>query len=165
MGYFCPKYTIMLSLNYLKSILFVNGRPDIDGIDRKEYILEARAGMDGAIQIIQNKNLPLCILLEHAERHTLSLHNDGGFHETTQSIWIMEKVAETEDAQEVSDRCLDRFKRLYSILINHYEDKQMKGWIENNEINGYAREAGDYVGFEVFVNFRACEDLSYAPRN
>ena len=156
----------MLSLNYLKSILFVNGRADIDGIDRKEYILEARAGMDGAIQIIQNKNLPLCILLEHAERHSLSVSpNGGGFHETTQSIWIMEKVAETEDAQAVMERCFARFKRLYSILINHHEDNPLQGWIENNEINGYAREAGDYVGYEVFVNFREYENLSYVPRN
>ena len=149
----------------LKSILFVEKLPEINGIDTEDYILEARAGMNGAIQIIQNSDLPACILLEHAERHTFSLRNDGGFHESTQSIWIMEKVAETEDPQEVSDRCLARFKRLYSILIEHNEDKQMKGWIENNEINGYAREAGDYVGFEVFVNFRANEDLSYDPRN
>lgn len=155
----------MLSLNYLKSILFVNGCPDITGIDKKDYILEARAGMDGAIQMIQKKELPLCIVLEHAERHSLSLHNGGGFHECTQSIWIMEMVGEREDAQEVMERCFNRFKRLYSILINHHEDQQMQGWIENNEINAYAREAGSYVGFEVFINFRANEDLSYGPRN
>ena len=155
----------MLTLNYLKSILFVNGRADIDGIDRKERILESRAGMDGAIQIIQNKNLPVCICLEHAERHTLSLRNMGGFHESTQSVWIMEMVGEKEDGQEVMQRCYDRFKRLYSILINHCEDKELVGWIENNEINAYAREAGSYVGYEVFINFRENMDLSYAPRN
>jgi len=156
---------IMLSLNYLKSILFVNGRADIDGIDRNERILEARAGMDGAIQMIQNKDLPLCIVLEHAERHTLSMHNMGGFHECTQSIWLMERVASGEDAQEVMERCYARFRRLYSILIEHSDEPQLQGWIENNEVNAYAREAGDYVGFEIFVNFRENDDLSYAPRN
>lgn len=155
----------MLSLSYLKSILFVNGHPDIAGIDKKDYILEARAGMDGAIQMIQKKDLPLCIVLEHAERHSLSLHNDGGFHECTQSVWIMEMVGEKEDSQAVMERCFTRFKRLYSILINHREDKPLQGWFENNEINAYAREAGSYVGYEAFVNFRENDDLSYEPRN
>lgn len=155
----------MLSLTYLKSILFVDGRPDMDGIERKDLILEARSGMDGAIQMIQNKDLPRCIVLEHAERHALSLHNMGGFHECTQSVWLMERVAAGEEAQDVMERCYARFRRLYSIMIEHSDDPQLRGWIENNEINAYAREAGDYVGFELFVNFRENEDLSYVPRN
>lgn len=154
----------MLSLNYLKSILFVDGRPDVDGIEKKDLILEARAGMDGAIQMIQNKNLPRCIVLEHAERHSLSLRNDGGFHECTQSLWIMEMVGDHEDGQLVMERCFARFKRLYSILIEHVDDRELQGWIENNEVSAYAREAGSYVGYEIFINFRENEDLSYAPR-
>ena len=158
------KDTDMISLDYLKKILFVNGRPDIAGIDRKDFILEVRVGMGGAVQIIQNKNLPVCIVLEHAERHSLSLHNMGGFHECTQSIWIMEMVAESERAEDVMQRCYERFKRLYSIMVNHCDDKELAGWIENNEVSAYDREAGSYVGYEAMVSFRENEDLSYEPR-
>lgn len=166
MGYFCPKYTIMLSLNYLKSILFVKKLPEIDGINTENCILEARAGLDGAIQLIQNKDLPVCIVLEHAERHSFSLRNMGGFQELTQSLWVMEMVGADEPPEDVMDRCLARCKRIYTILVNRYDkdDKQLRSWVESNEVSAYAREAGSYVGYEMFIAFRENIDLSYEPR-
>lgn len=155
----------MLCLNYLKSILFVNDCPEIDGIDRNDCILEARAGMDGAIQLIQNKNLPVCICLEHAERHGFSLRNMGGFQDLTQSLWVMEMVAADETPEDVMERCFSRCKRLYTILVGHIDDRPLEGWVENNEVSAYARETGSYVGYEMFISFRENIDLSYAPRN
>ena len=156
----------MLSLNYLKSILFPNDQPDMEGIDSKDQVLEARSGLEGAIELLQSKELPVAIVLEHAEQHQLMLRNEGGFHECTQSVWIMEMKAFDEDAAVVSERCYQRFKRLYQIFIHRWAegDAQLGRWIERSEMNAYAREAGSYVGFEVFINFREYEDLSYAPR-
>lgn len=154
----------MLSLSYLKSILLPAGElPELDGIATEDCILECRAGMGGAIQLIQNKYLPVCLVLEHPERHSLSLRNMGGFHECTMSLWIMEMVANDERPEDVMERCYNRFKRLYTVLVNHIGDPQLKGWIENNELSAYDREAGSYVGYEVFISFRDdYEDLSYA---
>lgn len=160
----------MLTLSYLTKILFRtetdgNGEevkiPEIDGLDNPEWLMECRAGMGGAIQLIQNKNLPVCLVLEHPERHSLSLRNMGGFHECTMSVWIMEMVANEENPEDVMEKCYNRFKRLYSVLVNHIGDHQLEGWIENNELSAYDREAGTYVGYEVFINFHEYEDLSY----
>lgn len=156
----------MLSLNYLKSILFVNGRPDIDGIENKNQVVEVRAGMGGAIKVLQKKDYNAYFVLEQPERHVFSLRNDGGWHECTQSIWIMELVSSAEQPEDVMERCLQRCERLFSIFVNRKDedDKQLKGWIENNEMNAYARESGDYVGYEVFVNFRETKNMEYVPR-
>lgn len=157
----------MLTLDYLKAILLPDGElPELEGVTSEECIMECRAGMGGAIQLIQNKYLPVCLVLEHPERHSLSLRNMGGFHECTMSVWIMEMVANDEHPENVMERCYERFKRLYTILVHHFDlgDRQLEGWIENNEISAYDREAGSYVGYEVFINFREYEDLSYVRR-
>lgn len=155
------KEEIMLSLNYLNTILFPNGTPDIEGIESTKQVLEARAGMGGAVQLLQSKQLPVAIVLEHAEQHTLSLRSDGGFHECTQSVWIMEQRRFNEEAADVMERCFARFKRFYTILINRVTDIQLEGWLENNEVTAYDREAGDYVGYEIFIRFREYNDLTY----
>lgn len=156
----------MLSLNYLKSILFPNDRPDMEGVDSKDWVLEARAGMGGAVKLIQDKDLPVCIVLEHAEQHQLSLRNDGGFHDCTQSVWIMEMVASDESPEDVMERCYQRFRRFYTIMLHRAEhgDTELDRWIERNEMTAYDREAGDYVGYEVFIHFSEYEDLTYEPR-
>ena len=151
----------MLSLNYLQSILFEDETPLLDGIGSKQQVLEARAGMGGAIQLLQSKQLPVATVLEHAEQHTLSLHADGGFHELTQSVWIMEQRRFNEEPAEVMARCFDRFKRLYTILVAHIEDAELVGWRENNDVTAYDREAGDYVGYELSVRFKEYTNLSY----
>ncbi len=156
----------MLTLNYLKSILFPKDQPDMEGVDDKDQVLEARSGLEGAVELLQSKELPVAVVLEHAEQHQLMLRNEGGFHECTQSVWIMEMKAFDEDGAEVSERCYQRFKRLYQIFIHRYTegDAQLARWIERSEMNAYAREAGSYIGYEIFINFREYEDLSYAPR-
>lgn len=164
-GYFCPKRKTMLTLQYLKTILLNDGHPELDGIDQENRIFEVRAGMGGAIETIQNKNLPVCLVLEHPERHVLSLRNMGGFHECTLSIWVMEMVARNERPEDVMERCYKRIERLYTVLVGHIDDPQLKGWIENNEMSAYDREAGSYVGYEAFVNFRDNKDLSYVARS
>ena len=173
MATFAEKVVIMLSLSYLKSILFientetVNGvtttiiTPELEGVTSKKQVLEARAGMGGAVQLLQSKQLPVAIILEHAEQHTLSLHSDGGFHECTQSVWIMEQRRFNEEPADVMERCFARFKRFYTILVEHVADAELKGWRENNDVTAYDREAGDYVGYEVFIRFRENDDLTY----
>ena len=151
----------MLNLTYLNTILFPNNMPDIDGITSTKQVLEARAGMGGAVQLLQSKQLPVAIVLEHAEQHTLSLRDDGGFHECTQSVWIMEQRRFNEEPADVMARCFDRFKRFDTILVEHVTDAELKGWRENNEVTAYDREAGDYVGYELFIRFREYNDLTY----
>ena len=165
MATFAQKVVIMLSLSYLNTILFPSGTPDIDGVTSTKQVMEARAGMGGAVELIQSKNLPVAIVLEHAEEHTLMLADDGGFHQCVQSLWIMEQRRFNEEQADVMERCFARFKRLYTILLHHVKDAELQGWRENNEITAYDREAGDYVGYELFIHFREYNDLTYHALN
>lgn len=165
---FAKKKKAMLTLQYLRKILFqpdpqnpVKSLPELEGLTDPDWIMECRSGMGGAVEIIQNKDLPVCLVLEHPERHGLSLRNDGGFHECTPSLWIMEMVSGEETAESVMERCYNRFLKLFKVFVKHQDDKDLEGWIENNEMNAYDREAGSYVGYEVFVNFREYENLGY----
>ena len=161
-GLFLPQNgKTMLTLPYLKSILIHDGLHELDGIEDENQILECRAGMGGAIKLIQEKGLPVAMVMEHPERHSLSLRNWGGFHECTPSIWIMERVAYDETAESVMARCYERYRKFFTVLVKHFEDDQLEGWRENAELTAYDREAGSYVGYEVFINFRENEDLSY----
>lgn len=161
----------MLTLSYLNNIFFTPETdehgdtvlvPEIDGLDKPEWLMECRAGMDGAIALIQKKNVPVAVVLEHAEAGTLSLRNSGGFNQATQSLWVMEMVPFGGNAPDVMDRCLERVFRIYSILVKHREDALLRTWLETNEVNYYAREAGSYVGWEMTVHFRENKNLSYA---
>lgn len=162
----------MLTLEYLKQTFFrrttgANGHetwiPDIEGLANRDWVMECRAGMDGAIQLIQTKNVPLGIVLEHAESGRLMLRNDGGFSDSVQSLWVMEQLPFNGNSPEVMQRCLARVERIYSIFIRHHKDEPLRGWVENNEVGYYAREAGSYVGYEMTIHFRENRDLSYAP--
>lgn len=164
----------MLTLDYLNQIFFrtvtdANGNeakvPEIEGLTNPDWLMECRAGMDGAIQLLQLKNVPVGVVLEHAESGRLMLRNDGGFQEAVQSLWVMEQVPNGGNAATVMDRCLARVERIYSILILHRKDAPLRGWIENNEVGYYAREAGAYVGYEMTVHFRENRNLSYAQPN
>jgi hypothetical protein len=44
-------------------------------------------------------------------------------------------------------------------------DAELKGWRENNAITAYDREAGDYVGYELFIRFSEYNDLTYHALN
>lgn len=155
----------MLTLDYLKTLCFPQSQPDIDGLASDEWVMECRAGMDGAIQLIQKKGVPVAVVLEHAESGRLMLRNDGGFVDTVQSLWVMEKAPYGGDAAAVMTRCLARVECIYGILILHRKDAPLRGWVENNEVGYYAREASDYVGYEMTVRFRENKDLRHAPRN
>ena len=164
----------MLTLNYLNQIFFRTVTdendnevkvPEIDGLDNPEWLMECRAGMDGAIAMIQKKNVPVAVVLEHAEAGRLSLKNSGGLNEATQSLWVMEMVPFGGSAPDKMDRCLERVFRIYSILVKHHADPQLRTWLETNEVNYYAREAGSYVGYEMTIHFRENKDLSYAANH
>lgn len=161
----------MLTLDYLNQIFFrtvtdQNGNetkvPEIEGLTNPDWLMECRAGMDGAIALIQKKNVPVAVVLEHAEAGTLSLRNSGGFNQATQSLWVMEMVPYDGSAPDVMDRCMERVFRIYTILVKHHEDAQLRTWLETNEVNYYAREAGSYVGWEMTVHFSENRNLSYA---
>lgn len=155
----------MLTLDYLKSLLFPDDQPDLDGITDKDQLLETRSGMGGAIELLQRKNLPAAVVLERPERHGFSLRNGGGRHSCTVSVWVMEMVTANESAEEVMDRCLARVERLYTILVGHFDDEQLGGWRENSDVDAYERETGSYAGYEMFIKFNESKDLSYVPRN
>lgn len=152
----------MLTIDYLKQLCFPQGQPDVDGLDRQDWVMECRAGMDGAIALIQTKNVPVAVVLEQPESGRLMLRNDGGFVDTVQSLWVMEQVPFNGNAPEVMQRCMDRVVRLYSILVSHHADRQLRRWAESNEVGYYAREANSYVGYEMTIHFREDKDLSYA---
>ena len=180
---------IMLTLDYLQSILFkreqasvtphvtpraVNPhqidpiiivKPEVEGLEKPEWVLESAAGYDGIIELIQTKGLPVCVVLEHNEVGNFSMHQ-GGFEQTSQSIWVMEMVAADEDRRKVQVECRQRMERIISILGKHFDedDKPLVGKWDLHDIPYGIRNAGsNYTGYEFVLHFAEDIDLSYHP--
>lgn len=180
---------IMLTLDYLQSILFkreqasvtphvtpraVNPhqidpiiivKPEVEGLEKPEWVLESAAGYDGIIELIQTKGLPVCVVLEHNEMGNLSIR-PGGFMMASQSIWIMEMVAADEDRRAIQMNCWRRMKRIISVLAKHFDDddKPLVGKWDPEDIPYGIRNAGsNYTGYEFVLHFAEDIDLSYHP--
>lgn len=169
----------MLTLDYLKSILFieetetVNGvttttiTPEVEGVTSEDQVLESAAGYDGIIELIQTKGLPVAVVLEHNEMGNLSIR-PGGFMMASQSIWIMEIVAADEDRRAIQMNCWRRMKRIISVLAKHFDDddKPLVDKWEPEDIPYGIRNAGsNYTGYEMLLHFNENIDLSYHPLN
>lgn len=169
----------MLTLDYLKSILFieetetVNGvttttiTPEVEGVTSVDQVLESAAGYDGIIELIQTKGLPVAVVLEHNEMGNLSIR-PGGFMMASQSIWIMEMVAADEDRRAIQMNCWRRMKRIISVLAKHFDDddKPLVDKWEPEDIPYGIRNAGsNYTGYEMLLHFNENIDLSYHPLN
>lgn len=169
----------MLTLDYLKSILFieetetVNGvttttiTPEVEGVTSEDQVLESAAGYDGIIELIQTKGLPVAVVLEHNEMGNLSIR-PGGFMMASQSIWIMEMVAADEDRRAIQMNCWRRMKRIISVLAKHFDedDEPLVDKWEPEDIPYGIRNAGsNYTGYEMLLHFNEDIDLSYHPLN
>lgn len=168
----------MLTLDYLKSILFieetetVNGvtttiTPEVEGVTSEDQVLESAAGYDGIIELIQTKGLPVAVVLEHNEMGNLSIR-PGGFMMASQSIWIMEMVAADEDRRAIQMNCWRRMKRIISVLAKHFadDDKPLVDKWDPEDIPYGIRNAGsNYTGYEMLLHFNEDIDLSYHPLN
>ena len=169
----------MLTLDYLKSILFieetetVNGvttttiTPEVEGVTSVDQVLESAAGYDGIIELIQTKGLPVAVVLEHNEMGNLSIR-PGGFMMASQSIWIMEMVAADEARRAIQMNCWRRMKRIISVLAKHFDDddKPLVDKWEPEDIPYGIRNAGsNYTGYEMLLHFNENIDLSYHPMN
>ena len=152
----------MLTLNYLKSILFVKKLPEIDGINTENCIIESAAGYDGIIELIQHVDLPVAVVLEHNEMGNLGLHNDGGFMTASQSLWVMEMVGEREDRRRVQERCWARAKRILAVMIEHCDDAPLKQWVKGDIPYGIRNAGPNYTGYELTLHFTEDIDLSYS---
>lgn len=159
------KVIVMLTLDFLQNMCLPNADGQVsvlvDGISKASQIMESRAGLDGIIELIQHKGPDVSIVLEHSGFGRLSLRNCGGFHEQSQSVWVVEMVGAMDDETAVMQRCMSRVLQLYGLLLRHVDDTHLCGWIENNDISYYPRNAGSYVGYEMMVNFKDVIDLSY----
>ena len=152
----------MLTLNYLKSVLFANGRAEVEDIYKKDCILESAAGYDGIIKLIESGSLPVAVVLEHNEMGNLGLHNDGGFMTASQSLWVMEMVGEREDRRRVQERCWARAKRILAVMIDHSDDAPLKQWEWGDIPYGIRNTGPNYTGYELTLHFTEDIDLSYS---
>lgn len=183
----------MLTLDYLQSILFkreqvnvtphvtpraVNPqplnpdplivvKPEVEGLEKPEWVLESAAGYDGIIELIQTKGLPVCVVLEHNEVGNLSIR-PGGFMMASQSIWIMEMVAADEDRRAIQMNCWRRMKRIISVLAKHFDDDDkplVNKWDPEDIPYGIRNAGSNYTGYEMLLHFNEDIDLSYHPLN
>lgn len=160
----------MLTLEYLKSILFKEETetvvPMVRGLDKPDWVLESATGYDGIIELIQNKDVPVCVVLEHNELGNFSMHQ-GGFEQASQSIWVMEMVAADEDRRKVQVECRRRMTRILSILGKHFDndDQPLVDKWDLHDIPYGIRNAGpNYTGYEFVLHFAEDIDLSYHER-
>lgn len=163
-----------MTLEYLQSILFKeetqNGvttlTPEVEGLNEPDWVLESAAGYDGIIELIQNKGLPVTVVLEHNEMGNFSFHQ-GGFEQASQSIWVMEMVAADEDRRQIQVQCKRRMERILSILGKHFDDddKPLVDKWDLHDIPFGIRNAGsNYTGYEFVLHFNEDIDLSYHER-
>ena len=152
----------MLTLTYLQNHL-TNIIPGIN--DTSEQVIESAAGYDGIIELIQNKDLPLVVVLEHNEVGSFSFR-PGGFHTTSQSIWIMEMVAADEDRRTIQQHCFALGRLLLTALKTIKENlpdgslDELAGW-EWQDIPYGVRNAGStFTGYEFTLSFKEDTDLS-----
>lgn len=146
----------MLTLDYLRTI--IGGK--IDGLtDTTEQVMESDAGYDGIIELIQTKGLPLAMVLEPSEMGNFSFR-PGGFHITTQSVWIMEMVGADETRRAVQQRCFTALHNLLVTLKDHKDDSQLEGWDWLDIPYGVRNAGPNYTGYEVFIRFTEDTDLA-----
>ncbi len=152
----------MLTLPNLQNIL--TGK--IPGVnDTSTQVIESAAGYDGIIELIQTKELPVAVILEHNEVGNFSFR-PGGFLQASQSIWIMEMVAVDEDRRSIQQNCFNSVRHLLTALKTVKEDlpdgsmDELAGW-DWLEIPYGVRNAGsNFTGYEVTLYFRENTDLS-----
>lgn len=146
----------MLNVDYLRKIL----RGKINEIhDVNTQIIKSDAGYDGIIALIQEKGLETCIILEDSGFGELSLR-PGGFHTTTQSIWIMQMVGNSEDRDSIQRRCFDMMKFIVSVFTIA-DGMEMKQWNPLSIPYGVRNAGSNYTGYEFTLNFGEDTDLSY----
>ena len=152
----------MLTLTYLQNHL-TNIIPGIN--DTSEQVIESAAGYDGIIELIQNKDLPLVVVLEHNEVGSFSFR-PGGFHTTSQSIWLMEMVAADEDRRSIQQNCFNSVRHLLTALKTVKEDlpdgsmDELAGWDWLDIPYGVRNAGSNFTGYEVTLYFRENTDLS-----
>lgn len=145
----------MLDLSYLKNVL-AGKLKGVDGDD----IIESAAGYDGIVALIQTKNLPTVIVLEHNEVGEFSFR-PGGFQKASQSLWVMRMVGRDDSRRAVQNDCKAMMKRILSVFTARNEDAQLSGWEWGSVPYGIRNAGPNYTGYEFTMNFSEDIDLSY----
>lgn len=147
----------MLDLTYLKNVLA--GR--LEGVDGDD-IIESAAGYDGIVALIQTKDLPTVVVLEHNEVGEFSFR-PGGFQKASQSLWVMRMVGRDDSRRAVQDECKTLMKRMLSVFISRkeLEDGQLAQWDSGSIPYGIRNAGANYTGYEFTLNFNEDLDLSY----
>lgn len=154
----------MLTLEYLQDIL-TNEVPGLK--DTTEQVLESAAGYDGIVELIESKELPVAVVLEHNEMGNISIR-PGGFQISTQSLWVMEMVAADEDRRAIQKKCWAMATRIIGVLIHRWEedeekDKPIKQWDWHDIPYGIRNAGSNYTGYELVLHFTEDIDISYHP--
>lgn len=154
----------MLTLAYLQDIL-TNEVPGLT--DTSKQVLESAAGYDGIIELIETKEEPVAVVLEHNEMGNISIR-PGGLQLSSQSLWVMEMVAADEDRRAIQLQCWERAKRIISVLIHRWEvdaakDKAIKQWDWHDIPYGIRNAGPNYTGYELVLHFTEDIDISYHP--
>ena len=147
----------MLTLEYLQQIL----PGELTNVtDMEKQVIESAAGYDGIVALIQTKGISPMVILENSEVGEFSIR-PGGFEKTSQSVWVMAKVARDADRRAAQDECREMMKRILKVFVKHEKDTQLAQW-EWDRIPYGIRNAGpNYTGYEFTIYFSEDTDLSY----
>ena len=147
----------MLTLDYLRDIL--SGEL-AEVTDTSEQVIESAAGYDGIVALIQTKGISPMVIIENSEVGEFSLR-PGGFLKSSQSIWVMKKVARDGDRRAIQDSCFAMMKRIISVFVKHAKDSQLYQWDWDSIPWGIRNAGPNYTGYEFTVYFEEDTNLSY----
>lgn len=168
MPYVCTEnLTDMLSLNYLKSVLYdvrtvggesVNvGLPSLGSADD---VIESPDGLLGFVEMCQRKNVPMAVLFEDAFHYDDTDRNDVPVTRFRQNIYVVRMAAGNAPTKPIEDACFADLQRIRKVLLRHVAmgDTELRGW-ERTSQRDYVRGASNYVGWKLSLPFVENEDL------
>lgn len=157
---FASNLTIMLTLDYLKSILKKSENGGLPFLTDDKQFLESAAGYDGIVELLQTKNIDVTLILEHNQIGEFSFR-PGGFHVASQSLWIMRKVGFNEDRTHVQHEAFGDMKDILCMFGEHQHDAAFENWEWNHIPYGIRNAGANYTGYEFTLQFDEDTDLSY----
>ncbi len=157
---FASNLTIMLTLDYLKSILKKSENGGLPFLTDDKQFLESAAGYDGIVELLQTKNIDVALILEHNQIGEFSFR-PGGFHVASQSLWIMRKVGFNEDRTNVQHEAFGDMKDILCMFGEHQHDATLENWEWNHIPYGIRNAGANYTGYEFTLQFDEDTDLSY----
>lgn len=165
---FAENLRIMLTLDYLKSILFDMEKQGgsvanvgLPSLNSAKDIIESPDGLQGFAEMSQRKDVQFAVLFEDAFHYDDTDINDVPVTRFTQCIYVVRMASGDKPRKPLEDACFADVQRIRKVLIRHFGmgDEEMQGWTRTSR-RDYVCGAANYVGWKLSLPFVNYEDLS-----